>query len=98
STVTGCNRLRSEQTFLLRRGTEGSNPSPSSGESFANSGNRATQIALVRYYSAFFQDQLQTPHIGSPASHNLLNPCPSLARWNGSKRRRRRAEPSGGIV
>jgi len=33
-------------------------------EAVANSGNRATQMALVRYYSAFFQDQLQTPHIG----------------------------------
>src|SRR6516225_281141 len=34
----------------------------------------------------------------SPASHNLLKPCPSLARWSGSRRRRTRAEPSGGIV
>ena len=34
----------------------------------------------------------------SAASHNLLKPCPSLARWNGSRRRRTRAEPSGGIV
>ena len=34
----------------------------------------------------------------SPASHNLLKPCPSLARRSGSKRRRRKAEPSGGIV
>ena len=33
-------------------------------EPVENSGNRATQMALVRYYSAFFQDQLQTPHIG----------------------------------
>jgi hypothetical protein len=31
---------------------------------------------------------------GSAASHNLLKPCPSLARWSGSRRRRRRAEPS----
>ena len=31
---------------------------------FLRSGNRATQIALVRYYSAFFQDQLETPQIG----------------------------------
>src|SRR6516164_2861992 len=29
----------------------------------------------------------------SPASHNLLKPCPSLARWSGSRRRRNRAEP-----
>src|SRR6516162_11404839 len=34
----------------------------------------------------------------SPASHNLLKPRPSLARWSGSRRRRTRAEPSGGIV
>jgi hypothetical protein len=34
----------------------------------------------------------------SAASHNLLKPCPSLARWSGSRRRRRRAEPSCGIV
>ena len=31
---------------------------------FLRSGNRSTQMPLVRYYSAFFQDQLQTPHIG----------------------------------
>src|SRR6516165_1510412 len=36
----------------------------SSGEFVANSGNRVTQMALVRYYSAFFQDQLQAPYIG----------------------------------
>ena len=41
-----------------RCSTGGSNPVPSSGESVANSGNRATQMALVRYCSAFFQDQL----------------------------------------
>jgi len=35
--------LRSEQTFLLRRGTEGSNPSPSTGESAANSGSRSSE-------------------------------------------------------
>jgi len=37
----------------------------------------------------------------SAASHSLLKPCPSLARWSGSRgarRRRRKAEPSGGIV
>src|SRR6516225_12375897 len=37
----------------------------------------------------------------SAASHNLLKTCPSLARWSGSRgarRRRRKAEPSGGIV
>ena len=34
----------------------------------------------------------------SAASHNLLKTCPSLARWSGSRRRRTRAEPSGGIV
>jgi hypothetical protein len=34
----------------------------------------------------------------SAASHNPLKPCPSLARWSGSRRRRTRAEPSGGIV
>jgi hypothetical protein len=28
----------------------------------------------------------------------LLKTYPSLARWSGSRRRRRRAEPSGGIV
>src|SRR6516162_2609778 len=29
----------------------------------------------------------------SPARHNLLKPCPSPARWNGSPSRRNRAEP-----
>ena len=29
----------------------------------------------------------------SPASHNLLKPCPSPARWSGSRRRRSKAEP-----
>ena len=37
---------RSEQTFLLRRGTEGSNPSPSSGES-ANIGSRNTRSSVT---------------------------------------------------
>ena len=63
--------------------------------------------------TAQFLDWFKTPFIGqnmyellrrkqeppsSAASHNLLKPCPSLARWSGSRRRRRRAEPSGGIV
>jgi hypothetical protein len=34
----------------------------------------------------------------SATSHNLFKPCPSPARWRGSKRRRRRAEPSCGAV
>src|ERR1700751_2160547 len=34
----------------------------------------------------------------SAASHNLLKPCPSLARWRGSGRKKRGAELSGGIV
>jgi hypothetical protein len=34
----------------------------------------------------------------SAASRNLLKPRPRLARWSGSRRRRRKAEPSGGIV
>ena len=56
----------------------------------------------------FFEHHLQpTAPVPSPnlliaaaqrASHNLLKLCPSLARWSGARRRRRRAEPSGGIV
>src|ERR1700730_10948699 len=31
---------------------------------FLRSWNRSTQMPLVRYYSALFQDQLQAPYIG----------------------------------
>ena len=44
----------------------------SSGEFVANSGNRVTQMALVRYYSAFFQDPLPTPHISNV--HERIGP------------------------
>jgi len=38
----------------------------------------------------FYRQQAEP---AAPASHNLLKPCPSLARWSGSRRRRRKAEP-----
>ena len=41
-------------------------------------------------YMSFTASRRKPPR--SPASHNLLKPCPSLARWSGSKRRRRKDE------
>src|SRR6516165_1965971 len=50
----------------------------------------------AKVYMSFTAGRPKPPR--SAASHNLLNPCPSPARWSGSRRRRTRAEPSGGIV
>ena len=57
---------------------------------------RLSQLRRAKVYLSLTASRRKPPR--SPASHNLLKPCPSLARWSGSKRRRRKAEPSGGIV
>ena len=57
---------------------------------------RLSQLRRAKVYLSLTASRRKPPR--SPASHNLLKPCPSLARWSGSRRRRTRAEPSGGIV
>src|SRR6516225_7328681 len=52
---------------------------------------RLSQLRRAKVYLSLTASRRRPPR--SPASHNLLKPCPSLARWSGSKRRRRKAEP-----
>ena len=52
---------------------------------------RLSQLRRAKVYLSLTASRRKPPR--SPASHNLLKPCPSLARWSGSKRRRRKAEP-----
>ena len=60
-----CRKLKRGGAVFL---TFGSDPASVRGQLsqglLLRSWNRATHMALIRYYSAFFQDQLQTPHIG----------------------------------
>ena len=52
---------------------------------------RLSQLRRAKVYLSLTASRRKPPR--SPASHNPLKPCPSLARWSGSKRRRRKAEP-----
>src|SRR6516165_1055616 len=52
---------------------------------------RLSQLRRAKVYLSLTASRRKPPR--SPASHNPLKPCPSLARWRGSKRRRRKAEP-----
>ena len=52
---------------------------------------RLSQLRRAKVYLSLTASRRKPPR--SPASHNLLKPCPSLARWSGSRRRRNRAEP-----
>jgi len=51
---------------------------------------RLSQLRRAKVYMSFTASRRKPPR--SPVSHNLLKPCPSLARWSGSKRRRRKDE------
>ena len=86
-------QARSAGATGLRRGIRQTALMPWSGRSV----NCWSSLRTAKVYMSCTAAGTQKPP-RSGASHNLLKPCPSLARWSGSRRRRRRAEPSGGIV